>query len=56
MRIQSRCARERQSRDHYVYSVNALIEEGQDDLAREVVTEARRELAVTSGTQEASET
>jgi hypothetical protein len=45
IQFRSRCAREPQLRDHYVYSVNALIEEGHDDLVREVVTEARRELA-----------
>jgi hypothetical protein len=46
---QSRSTRERQSQDHFIYRVNALIEEGQDDLARQVVTEARQELATTTG-------
>jgi hypothetical protein len=52
MPTQSRSASEPQSQDHYVYRVNALIEEGDDDLAREVVTEASLDLANTTGPPE----
>jgi hypothetical protein len=45
MPTQSRSALERQPRDEYVYRVNALIGEGQDELAMELVTEARQGLA-----------
>jgi hypothetical protein len=56
MPSQSRSERELQAEDHYVYRVNALIEEGQDDRARQVVTEARQELANTKGGQEPADT
>jgi hypothetical protein len=55
MPTQSRSARESQSQDHYVYLVNALIEEGQDDLAQQVVTEASLDLATTAGPAEPAE-
>jgi hypothetical protein len=41
--------RESNAPDHYVYRVNALIEEGRDDLAQETVTEASLDLAITTG-------
>jgi hypothetical protein len=46
---QSRSSPERQDQDHFGYRVNALIEEGQEDLARQVFTDARRELSDTAG-------
>jgi hypothetical protein len=45
MVVQSGSRLERQTQEHFIYRVNTLIEEGQDDLARQLVTEARRELA-----------
>jgi hypothetical protein len=52
MTTQSESARERRTQDHYVYRVNALIEDGQDQLAGQVAIAARRELAETNVAQE----
>ena len=48
MLIESPTARDCHAQDHYAYRINALIEGGRDDLATQVVAEARQELGSTT--------